>query len=121
MWFYSQSTGIVKHNEEEICVGYAGNGIWKNDPASQSIHNHGPLPRGTYRMEKPVQQHPTVGHYAIPLQPAMDNQMFGRNGFFWHGDSIAHPGEASDGCIVTSLSARIDAWESGDHDLTVTE
>ena len=121
MWYFSQRTGIIKHNDEEITQGYAGNGLGKNNPDMQNVHNVGPLPRGLYRIQKPIQQDIKVGHYAIPLAPSMDNQMFGRSAFMWHGDSMAHPGEASEGCIVSSLSARIDAWESGDHDLTVTE
>ncbi len=120
-WYFSQKTGVIRHDDEIVTAGYSGNGPWKNDPKSQTIHNHGPLPRGKYTMGVPVQQHPTVGHYAIPLCPVPENQMFGRSGFYWHGDSMAHPGEASDGCIVTSLAARMRAWSSGDHDLEVIE
>ena len=44
--------------------------------------------------------HLKLGAFAIPLRAAIDNRMFGRNGFYCHGDSIEHPGDASDGCIV---------------------
>ncbi len=43
---------------------------------------------------------------AIPLTPAPANRMFGRSGFFVHGDSNAHPGEASQGCIIMPLAIR---------------
>ena len=120
-WYFSQKSGNIRQDGAILCNGYAGNGVWKNDPGAQSVHNHGPLPRGKYRMGEPVLQHPTVGHYAIPLHPSMDNQMFGRSGFYWHGDNPGHLGESSDGCIVSALDPRIRAWNSGDHDLEVTE
>jgi hypothetical protein len=47
--------------------------------------------------------------------------MFGRCGFFCHGDSIAHPGHASDGCIIQDLTTRHRMWSSGDHELDVGE
>jgi hypothetical protein len=119
-WFYSQKTGILKHDDMDVTAGYSGYGPWKNVPDAQSRHGQGPLPRGQYRLETPIEQHPTVGHYAIPLSPDMNNQMFGRSAFYVHGDSYEHPGEASEGCIVVGLDARLRMWSSGDHDLEVT-
>lgn len=40
------------------------------------------------------------------LTPYVENQMCGRDGFMIHGDSSAHPGEASDGCIVFKSSVQ---------------
>ena len=40
------------------------------------------------------------------LTPYVENQMCGRDGFMIHGDSSAHPGAASDGCIVLNLPYR---------------
>ena len=37
-----------------------------------------------------------------------------------HGDSRAHPDEASNGCIIESLPARERVWNSNDHVLAVT-
>ncbi len=124
MWFYSQRTGIIRHDDEIVTCGYAGNdsgGQCKNNPDAQNVKDHGPLPRGRYTMGVPVWQHPDVGHYAIPLIPHADNEMWGRGGFFWHGDNPNHMGQSSDGCIISTLDSRMRGWSSGDHELTVTE
>jgi hypothetical protein len=36
-----------------------------------------------------------------------------------HGDSIAHPGCASEGCIIMGQKIRQQIWTSGDHQLRV--
>lgn len=123
MWFYSQKTGSFNHEGEFCGYGYAGNDIdgeCKNNPGAQAVHNHGPLPRGKYKMLTPY-DNPHVGKYAIPLAPDMDNQMFGRTGFYIHGPNAAHPNDSSDGCIVADLALRMRLWSSGDTDIEVTE
>ncbi|MFM0413727.1 hypothetical protein [Paraburkholderia aromaticivorans] len=37
-----------------------------------------------------------------------------------HGDSTAHPGAASDGCVIVNIVTRRCIWESGDHTIAVT-
>ncbi|OAT32947.1 hypothetical protein M975_1386 [Buttiauxella brennerae ATCC 51605] len=53
------------------------------------------------------------------LTPNSSNNMCGRGGFLIHGESSVHRGEASDGCIVATLSERKDIAASGDHTLIV--
>jgi Tlde1 domain len=100
MLFYSQSKGIWTDDQGEVIVAgcYAGNGQWKNDPASQALRDHGPLPRGKYSISPPH----TIPHLglAMCLTPAPTNEMYGRGGFFAHLENRAHPGESSDGCVV---------------------
>ena len=36
-----------------------------------------------------------------------------------HGDSIEHPGAASEGCIIVARPIREQVWESGDRKLQV--
>jgi hypothetical protein len=55
------------------------------------------------------------------LTPDLSNAMFGRSEFLCHGDSIEHPGAASEGCIITPRVVRHLLWSSGDHELTVIE
>jgi hypothetical protein len=45
--------------------------------------------------------------------------MFGRSEFLCHGDSIEHPGDASEGCIIQLRDVRRQMWESPDHTLEV--
>lgn len=37
-----------------------------------------------------------------------------------HGDSIARPGTASEGCVILDRSMREQIWSGGDHTLEVT-
>ena len=45
----------------------------------------------------------------------------GRTHFLIHGDSIAHPGDASEGCIALSHAARQAIAISGDTELEVVQ
>jgi hypothetical protein len=122
MWSYKQSTGeVFDTTGAPLAVGYSGakpDGY--NNPSMQNVANVGPTPRGQYAMLEP-RNDPKTGEYSIPLVPAPENEMFGRSDFLVHGDSIESPGNASEGCIVLPLSARVCMWTSGDHDLEVVE
>lgn len=118
MWTYEQSTGRLSHDGAEVTVGYAGAGDGKNNPDMQDCHNVGPLPRGRYTINAPVDTQ-THGPYVLRLTPDAENDMCGRAGFLIHGDSIKSPGNASEGCIVVPRPSRVEVWESGDHDLEV--
>ena len=114
-----QQTGKFTFPDGTVVAGYSGNGQWKDNPASQDVKDHGPLPQGKYAGVKLFDPHPRVGAYAIELEPDPTNEMFGRGGFFLHGDSFDHSGDASDGCIVLPHDARVKFWESGDHEIEV--
>lgn len=121
MWTYQIATGALRNAAGElVATGYAGHGAGLNNPDMQFVHGIGPLPVGTYTMGKPVDD-PKLGPYAIPLIPDAENEMYGRDAFYIHGDEALHPGEhlASDGCIVQPHPARVTAWQSGDHRLGV--
>jgi hypothetical protein len=105
MWTYSQSTGRLYLNGVTIAIGYAGRGADKDIPADQTVVDEGPLPQGIYAIQ-PAITDPHLGPLAMTLTPNPGNQMFGRSGFYIHGDSFAHPGQASCGCIVLGNSAR---------------
>lgn len=122
MWVYEQSSGYLYspsgHKMEP--AGYAGNGPGLNNPEMESVRDTGPLPSGVYDMDAPL-DHSQLGPFAIPLIPRAENEMYGRNGFYMHGDEVAHAGEhlASDGCIIQTRAIRQAAWLSLDHVLTV--
>ena len=69
-------------------------------------------------MDAPIDSF-THGAYAIPLIPDPDNQMFGRDHFLCHGDSLVEPGSASEGCIIMPHQTRVEMWESNDRRLQV--
>jgi hypothetical protein len=121
MWTYEQSTGLMIDPTGMIVgEGYSGGGQGKNNPLMQAIRDVGPIPQGSYTMESPVDSK-THGPYAIHLIPDAENDMFGRDEFLCHGDSIIAPGTASEGCIIQNHETRIKMWESGDHRLQVVD
>jgi hypothetical protein len=106
MWTYLQETGALEDPEgEDLAIGYSGFGEGKNNGDAEYIPDVGPIPRGTYFIRGAFTS-PDLGPVALPLVPAASNQMFGRSGFFIHGDSLIDPGTASKGCIVLNRKAR---------------
>ena len=88
-----------------------------NNHAYERVPNTGPMPLGFYTMGTPVEGS-KLGAFAIPLTPDASNVMYGRGGFFWHGDAHV-PFCGSEGCIVSAPALRHAAWESGDHRVEV--
>jgi hypothetical protein len=106
MWKYSQTTGeLFDPNGALLDTGYSGKGAAKNQPDQQCVANLGPIPRGYYTIGAAV-DHPRLGPVALPLAPDAANDMCGRSEFFVHGDSVSHPGNASDGCIIMTRTTR---------------
>lgn len=118
MWIYEQDKGVLRRLGQVFTDCYSGAGDGKNDPAMQGVHNRGPIPQGIY-MICPPENTETHGPYVLPLIPDPQNLMFGRAGFLIHGDSVQHPGQASEGCIIASRVARESVWASGDRTLNV--
>lgn len=116
---YDISSGTLAHDGVKIGSGYSGQPACKNDPTKCSAHNEGPIPPGLYRIGDPVDTE-THGPYVLPLSPDDGNEMYGRSGFLIHGDSVAHPGTASHGCIIMPRKVREVIHESGDRLLEVT-
>jgi hypothetical protein len=120
MWVYKQSSGVIMWNREHVGVGYSGFREGKNNPAKQAEHGIGPIPRGLWVMGRALDLQ-DLGPLAIPLFPVIGTQHFGRSGFYWHGDSAEHPGEASHGCIVSARAIRERANASVDKQMLVVE
>jgi hypothetical protein len=109
MWIYEQSTGTLRDtNNNIIGHGYSGHGVGRDNPTMQDHKELGPIPRGRYVMEviaDPDGNWVDYEHKKAPvlrLVPDPANEMFGRDGFLMHGDSISQPGTASLGCIVVA-------------------
>lgn len=116
---YEQSTGRWYHDDTFMFTAYSGRGVGVNNPALQQVHDTGPIPVGRYIIGPP-EDHPDLGPYAMPLTPLEGEEMFGRSGFYFHGDNSAHDMSASKGCIIKSpRSARQLVWLSGDNALEV--
>ena len=124
-WTYKISTGeMFSPNMVFVAKGYAGMGIDKNDPTKENVPYMGPLPEGEYNIG-PAIDHTKLGPIALPLKPlsfvgpAGSDFMYKRGGFFIHADSLDHPGQASEGCIVLPTVARMMINENADKTLKV--
>jgi hypothetical protein len=119
MWTYSQSTGELSHDGELVGIGYSGLGLDKDQPDDEGVIGQGPIPQGEWIIGTPGDS-PTLGPLAIPLWPQVGTETFGRSGFFIHGDSLEHAGQASHGCIVMDHDVRQAIVDSGDTALAIT-
>ncbi|WP_414162814.1 tlde1 domain-containing protein [Superficieibacter sp. BNK-5] len=99
---------------------YSGRPGFKNDSANECVSGKGPLPRGTYTIG-PAFFHVRTRAWTMRLMPYPENQMCGRGAFMIHGESSAHPGEASDGCIILDLLYRKIIAASSDKILVVED
>lgn len=144
-WTFQQSDGFILSPNGGVTTvvpkyrysAYAGRGEGRNNPAAQDVragerlingvwvavdglgpNDWGPLPRGKYAMQPPVNT-ASHGPFVLWLTPDSANEMYGRSAFGIHGDSIEHPGLASQGCICTTRSVRERIWSSDDHALEV--
>jgi hypothetical protein len=121
MFTYRQSTGeLFNAAGVHIGTGYSGAPAGENNPAMQNVPDVGPIPQGKYTIGEPFNS-PDHGPFAMHLDPDPENVMFGRAGFLMHGDSVEHPGAASEGCLIFSRQVREMIWDSGDHRLQVIE
>jgi hypothetical protein len=118
MWTYNQADGTLLHDGEPAGDGYSGFGEGKNNPEMQNVHDVGPIPEGTYEIGPPHDTD-THGPHVMSLTPVNGTDTFGRDGFLIHGDSAAHPGAASHGCIIMSRLVRDAIGGSGDTQLEV--
>ncbi len=118
-WTYSQRTGTLTLNGTPVATGYSGHEEGKNNPAMQNVRQIGPVPQGKYTIGA-AYQHPEKGPVVMRLNPDAHNLMFGRSGFLIHGDSLAHPGFASEGCIILARKIRDRIAQSSDRELEVT-
>ena len=106
---YDQSSGkfalwgSVGGNLLFSAEGYAGKGPGKNNPDMEAVPSVGPLPVGAYSINVP-RTHPRLGPVAMRL--VAHTPRYGRGGFYIHGDSKQHPGEASTGCIILPRHVR---------------
>lgn len=101
------SSGLV--SQDAACIGsaYSGAPGHVNNPADVALKAQGPIPPGIYHIGAPIND-PQLGIFCLPLTPAPQNVMYGRGGFFVHGDNASKPPQSSsEGCIVTDHATRV--------------
>lgn len=114
---YEQLTGrLSESNGAFITIGYSGAPMYCNDPSAECRVNEGPIPCGRYTIVGPPLDTKDHGPYVLRLIPddATHKRIaaMGRDplSFLIHGDSVKHPGTASEGCIITGHAARVKVW-----------
>lgn len=118
-WTYKITSGtLLNQNLIAVGHGYAGHSEGLNNPTMCNIPDVGPLPTGKYTIES-AHDNPHVGKFAMRLDPDPTNQMYGRAGFFIHGDNPEMNHTASDGCIILARAIRNDVANSADNELIV--
>jgi hypothetical protein len=104
-WTYSQLTGqLCDPKGACVAVGYSGSEPYKNRPKAEHRQDEGPIPTGSYAIGEP-RDDDQMGPFVLPLEPAPDNEMHDRFGFYFHGDTTP-PGDASSGCIIVPRNIR---------------
>lgn len=105
---YSQSRGELQAGGVAgwFSRGYSGHGAGMNNPKAQALSDVGPIPQGWYTIDAPIDPPSHLGPCAMPLIPDAMNEMFGRSGFYIHGDNAEMNHSASDGCIILPRPAR---------------
>lgn len=117
-WVWDQSAGTMSRNGKVEGRGYAGHEWGKNNPDAEAVKGIGPVPCGIWAIGTPHDS-PNTGRYTMNLDPRTVPDDHGRSAFRIHGDSTAHPGEASHGCIILPRAVREEIWASGDRTLEV--
>jgi Protein of unknown function (DUF2778) len=115
-WRYQQSTGELTQDGIFEGTGYSGTGIGRNSPTMQDTADVGPVPVGQYTIESAIDSD-KLGPCVMSLTPAVGDEMYGRSGFFIHGNNAAN--DASHGCIILGPSIRRMIASSADRTLVV--
>lgn len=128
MFLYAVKTGQLKNPAGRVIgSGYSGHGEGINNPAMESIHDVGPIPRGDYTFELIADEHGDPIDWngkkapVFRIVPKAGTNVFGRTDFEMHGDDVKHPGErvASLGCMIQGHDTRVQVMISTDKDLRV--
>jgi hypothetical protein len=120
-WVYKVSShSFYLNGTYQFDAKYSGRPGFKDDSANECVSGKGPLPRGTYNIG-PAFYHHKAKAWTLRLTPYPENQMCNRDGFLIHGGSSAHPGNASDGCIILDFQYRKMIDSSSDKILVVED
>ena len=109
-WQYQRrgadGNGHLFLNGVEVGQGYSGHppsGL--NNPDMEQVKDVGPIPAGKWLIGSFRNDH-HLGPCVAPLTPLVPTDTFGRSGFWLHGDTADGTHDASDGCIILSLTER---------------
>lgn len=116
-WRYATASGELSRDGVPMGAGYSGHGDGLNNPAEEKDKGIGPIPAGNWQIGTAF-HHPHLGPCVMHL--SAEGDVFGRTGFFIHGDNREANHTASHGCIILGPHLRHLISESGDRMLSVT-
>lgn len=117
MWIYSQSTGSLSQDKEFLGKGYSGHREGLNNPKLEMVHDLGPIPSGVWDIGMFFDD-THLGPCVAALRPTTQ-EVYGRGGFFIHGDNKSMNHSASDGCIILARYLRQAIKASSDNQIQV--
>lgn len=117
VWKFVQKSGYLYLDDVFKGSGYSGRGVGYLNPMTESIQDIGPIPSCGYTIGPWENYHTHLGVLVAPLTPT--GPIFGRSGFFIHGDNVDMNHSASDGCIILSHFLRELVRDSGSTNLIV--
>lgn len=124
MLIFSLSRGEINDGTRTIKAYSGAEGIWKNNPDLTNVLDRGAIPLGLWLIGTAFDD-AVHGPCVMRLTAAVGTDTKGRTGLLIHGDSKAHPGCASEGCVCTNgpsaLADREYINSSLDKELFVTE
>lgn len=120
MLTYSQKTGLLSLDGVALGYGYAGRDKGLNNPDYEMVKNTGPIPKGLWELGKWIPKS-HLGPWVVALRPIGGQNVFGRGGFFIHGDNKKGDNSASEGCITLSRKLRDHLRNSGVKQIVVTQ
>jgi len=110
---YSRYWGVFFDSTQKLVgYGYSGDVAHFNKPEMDHLPKMGPLPSGPYRLHY-IADDPKLGPHIFQLEPIGSFPLYGRSGFYIHGDSPALNHTGSEGCIVCPPVVR-DIFKDGD-------
>lgn len=115
---YEQDTGKITLASHSVIWGYSGHGDGLNNPAMETVHGVGCIPKGRWEIIEWYDNYGPKGPVVARLKP-IGHDAHGRDGFLIHGDNPLLNHTASDGCIVSGYSDRVLWRTSGDIDIEV--
>ena len=118
-WKFDRAAGQLISPAGDVYGAYSGQPPYVGSVADDWRVGLGPLPAGRYTFGDVRADGGHMGPFVLPLLPDPANDMKGREAFFLHGDSIAHPGYASEGCIVAARQVREEVADGSDKELEV--
>jgi hypothetical protein len=103
---------VLGTSDPIVGYGYTGSVDYLDDPSEETLVGRGAITAGMYTFRGPHESD-KMGSYIWELVPDDTNEMFGRRGFYNHGDNSLYNHTASGGCIVSPLEVR-SIWRDGD-------